>query len=159
MVVFRKVGSFGEIDGFSCFFTKWSTFWNFFLKSSWKCKDIVVCSKNIKFWPKRWFFVFLHEMRHFLRLFSEKFIEMQRHGSLLEKLESFGQIDGFSCFFTKWGTFCSFFLKSSSKFKVMVVCSKSYKDLAKSMIFRAFLRNEALIKTFSWKVDRDTKTW
>ena len=36
-----------------------------------------------------------HEMRHFLQLFPEKFIETQRYGTLFEKLESFGQIDGF----------------------------------------------------------------
>ena len=145
---------------------------------------MVVCSKSSKFWPNPWFFVFFHEMRHFLQLLSEKFIEMQSHGSLFEKLQSFGQIDdfscfftkwgtfcnlllksssqhqnmvvcskkfhrfgkihGFSCFFTKWGTFCNFFLKSSSKCKDMVVCSKSCKVLARSMIFRAFSRNDSL---------------
>ena len=42
-----------------------------------------------------------HEMKDFLQLFPEKLIEMQRHGSLFEKLQSFGQIDEFSCFFTK----------------------------------------------------------
>ena len=41
-----------------------------------------------------------HEVRHFLQLFPEKLIEMQRHGSLFEKLHSFGKIDEFSCFFT-----------------------------------------------------------
>ena len=44
----------------------------------------------------------------------------------------------FSCFFTKWTTFSNLFLKSSSKCKNMVVCSKSCKVLAKSMIFCAF---------------------
>ena len=39
-------------------------------------------------------------MRQFLQLFAEKFIEIRRHGSLFEKLESFGQIDDFSRFFT-----------------------------------------------------------
>ena len=42
-----------------------------------------------------------HEMKDFLQLFPEKLIEMQRHGSLLEELQRFGQIDEFSCFFTK----------------------------------------------------------
>ena len=37
------------------------------------------------------------EMRHFLQLFPEKLMEMQRHGSLFEKLKSLGQIDDFSC--------------------------------------------------------------
>ena len=121
---FRKVKTFGKIDDFSCFFTKWGTFCNFFLKSSWKCQDIVVCLKSCKFWPNRWFFVFLHEMRHFLQLFSEKLMEMQRHGILFENLQSFCQIDDFSCFFTNWAAFCNLLLKGSSKQQNMVVCYK-----------------------------------
>ena len=75
------------------------------------------------------------------------------------KVASFGQINVFLCFLTKWGTFCNFFLKSSSKCKDMVVCSKSWRDLTKWMICRAFSRNEALFATFSWKVDGKAKTW
>ena len=70
---------------------------------------MVVCSKNCKFLPNRWFFVFFHEMRHFLQLFPEKLIEMQRHGGFF----------------------------------------KSCKVLNKSMVSRAFSRNEALSATFS----------
>ena len=84
---------------------------------------------------------------------------MLKHGSLLEKLQSFGQIDDFSCFFTKRSTFGNFFLENSSKCKNIEVCSKSCKDLAKLMIFRAVSRNEALFATFSRKVDRNAKTW
>ena len=102
----EKLHSFVQIDDFSCLFTKWGTFCIFLLKSSWKCQDMVVCSKSCKFWPNWWFFVFFHEMRHFLQLFPEKLMEMQRHGSLLKKLQRFGQMDDFSCFFTKWSTFC-----------------------------------------------------
>ena len=40
-------------------------------------------------------------MRHFLQVFPEKFIEMQRHGSLLKKLQSFGKIDDFSSFLVR----------------------------------------------------------
>ena len=39
------------------------------------------------------------EMREFLQLFPERLMEMQRHGSLFENLQSFGQIDHFSQFF------------------------------------------------------------
>ena len=85
--------------------------------------------------------------------------ENAKTGLFFRKVESFCQIDGFSCFFTKWGTFCNFYLKSSSKCKHMVVCSISCKVLAKSMIFRAFSRNEAFFATFSWKVHRNAKTW
>ena len=37
-------------------------------------------------------------MRHFLELFPEKFIEMQRHGSLLEKLKVLAKWMGFRAF-------------------------------------------------------------
>ena len=154
----EKLHSVCEIDDFSCFLTIWGTFHNFFLKSSWKCQDMVVCSKKCQFWPNRWFFVFFHEMRNFSQLFSETFIEMESHGSLFEKLQSFDQMDDFSCFFTNWGTFCNFILKSWSKCKGMVVCSKNCKVLAKSMIFRAFSRIEPLFATFRLKVHRKTKT-
>ena len=66
-------------------------------------------------------------MSSFLQLFAENFKEMPKHGSLLEKLQSFGQIDDFSCFFTQGGTFCKFLLKTSSKRQNMVVFSKSCK--------------------------------
>ena len=88
---------------------------------------MVVCSKSCKFSPNRWFFVLFDEMRHFLQLFPEKFIEMQRHGSLLEKLQSFGEIDEFLFFFTNWAIFCNLLLKSSSKHQNMVVCSKNHR--------------------------------
>ena len=122
--LFEKLHSVGQIDDFSCFFMKWSTFWDFFLKSSWKCQDMVVCSKTCKFWQNRWVLVFFHEMRHFLQLFPEKLMEMQRHGILFEKLQSFCQIDNFSCFFTNWAAFCNLLLKGSSKHQNMVVCYK-----------------------------------
>ena len=41
-----------------------------------------------------------HEMRHFLQLFAEKLSKAQKHGSFFEKLEGFGQMYDFSCFFT-----------------------------------------------------------
>ena len=77
---------------------------------------------------------------------------MQRHGSLFQKLQSFDQIDDFSCFFTKWGTSCNFFLKSSSKCKDMVLCSKSSKVLAKSMVFRTNYHVLVFRWTFQQKV-------
>ena len=43
-------------------------------------------------------------------------------------------------------------MKSSSKSKDMVVCSKSYKDLAKSMIFRAFLEMRNFLQLFREKL-------
>ena len=58
-----------------------------------------------------------HEMRQFLQVFAEKFIETPKHNSLFEKLQV----------------------------------------LTKSMIFRAFSRNEPLSPTFSLKVHRNAK--
>ena len=66
---------------------------------------MVVCSKSCKFSPIRWFFVLFHEMRHFLQLFPEKFIEIKRHGSLLEKLQCFGEIDDFFVLFHELSNF------------------------------------------------------
>ena len=69
---------------------------------------MVVCSKSCKVLARSMIFRAFSEMRHFLQLFPEKLIEMQRHGSLFEKLQS----------------------------------------LPRSMISRAFSRNEALFATF-----------
>ena len=136
--LFKKLDSFCQIDDFSCFFTKWGTFCNFLLKSSWKYQNMVVCSKSCKFSPNRWFFVLFHEMRRFLQLFPEKFIEMQRHGRLLEKLQSFGEIHDFLCFVTNWATFCNLLLKSSSKLQNMVVCSKKFHSFGQIDEFSRF---------------------
>ena len=87
-------------------------------------------------------------------LFAENFIEMQRHASLFQKLQSFDQIDDFSCFFTKWGTFCNFFLKNWWKCKDMVLCSKSCKVLAKSMVFWTNYHVLVFRWTFQPKVEK-----
>ena len=83
-------------------------------------------------------------MRHCLHIFPENFIEMPKHGSLLEKLQSFGQIDDFSCFLTKRGTF---FFKLHRNAKHGRFFEK-LQVLTKSMISRAFSGNEALVATF-----------
>ena len=77
-------------------------------------------------------------MRHFLQLFPQKFIEMQSHGSFLEKLHSFGQMDDFSCFFTNWAIFCNLLLKSSSKHQNMVVCAKKLHSFCQIDEFSCF---------------------
>ena len=149
--LFEKLHSVGQIDDFSCFFTKWSTFCNFFLKSSWKCQDMVVCCKSCKFWPNWWFFVFFHEMRHFFQLVPKKLIKMQRHGSLFEKLQSFGQMDDFSCFFTNWATFCNVLLKGSSKHQNMVVCKKKLHSFCQIDEFSCFFTKWGSFWNFSLK--------
>ena len=87
MVVCSKVARFGQIDDFSCSFTKWATFCNFLLKSRQKRRNMVVSSKSCKFRPNRWFFVIFHEMSHFFHLFAEKLTKTRKHGSLPEKLQ------------------------------------------------------------------------
>ena len=63
--------------------------------------------KSCTFWPNRRFFMLFREMRQFLQLFAEKVTETSKHGSLLQKVEHFGQIDDFPCFCEKSGTFCN----------------------------------------------------
>ena len=41
------------------------------------------------------------EIRHFLQVFAERLTQTSKHGTLLEKVASFGQIDDFPCFFAK----------------------------------------------------------
>ena len=115
--------------------------------------------KSCTFWPNRRFFMLFRELRHFLQLFAEKFTQTLQDRGLLEKVARFGQMDDSSCFFPKWGTFCNFFLKSWPKRRHMVVCSKKLQVLAKSTIFHALSRNEALFETFCWKVDPNAETW
>ena len=81
---------------------------------------------------------------------------MRKQRSSFEKLQRFGQIDDFSCFFTARAAFCNFLLQCSSKRQNMVVFSESCK-LTKSMIFRAFSRDDALFATFFLKVHQKEK--
>ena len=67
-----------------------------------------------------------------LEPFAERFIEKPKHGSLLEKMHSFGQIDEFSSFFTKSGSFWNFSLKSWSKRQNMVIRVRVRVKVAKS---------------------------
>ena len=108
VVCSEKFYSFSQIDCFSCFFTKWRSFCKFLLKSWSKCKDMVVCSKSCIVLAKSMVLRAFSWNEALFPPFPEKFIEMQRHGSFFEKLHSFGKIDEFSCFFTKWGSFCNF---------------------------------------------------
>ena len=82
-----KLGSFGQIDDFPCFFTKWGTFCHFWLKSSAKRQNTVVSSKSVQFWPNRPFFVFFREICNFLRILAEKVVKTPKHCGCFEKLE------------------------------------------------------------------------
>ena len=105
----RKVSSFGQIDDFSWFFTKSGTFWKFLLKSWSKRKNMPVCSKSVKFWPNRGFFMVFNKMRHVLQVFPEKLIKMLKHMSLFEKCQVFPKSmisHGFSWNEALFATFC-----------------------------------------------------
>ena len=92
-----------------------------------------------------------HQMRHFLQLFPEKLIEMQGHGSFLEKLQRFGQIDDSSCFFTNWANFCNVLLKSSSKHQNMVVCFEKCHSFCQIDEFSCFFTKWGCFCNFSLK--------
>ena len=71
---------------------------------------MVLFSKGWQFWPNERFFVFFHEMRHFLLLFSEKFMQMPKHRSFFEKLRVFVNSIIFLVFSrneARFATFCS----------------------------------------------------
>ena len=104
----RKVESFGQIDVFSCFFAKWATFCDFWLKISWKDRNTVVSSKSCKFWPNRRFFPFFHEMRHFLRFLPEKFVKTPKNGAFLENLEVLAKLTIFRGFSRNEAPFATF---------------------------------------------------
>ena len=95
--------------------------------------------KSSKFWPNRRFLPFFREMRPFFRLLCEMFVKTPKHGGFFEKVASFGQIDNFSPFFAKWGTFCHFWPKSSSKRRNTVVFSNSVQFLPNQRVV-VFLR-------------------
>ena len=115
--------------------------------------------KSSTFWPNWRFLMLSREMGQFLQLFAETLTQTPKVGSLLEKVAHFGQIDDFSSFSAKWGTFPNFLLKSWPKRRNMVVCSRRFYILAKSTILHAFSRNEAISATFCWKVDPNAETW
>ena len=147
-----------------------------------------VCSKSVKFWPNRWFFMVFNKMRHVLQVYAENLIKTQKHASLFKKCQalpksiifhgfsrneaffatfcwkvhqnrktcqfvrkvsSFGQIDDFSWFFTKWGTFCIFLLKNSSKKTNMPVCSKSCKFWPNGRFFMVFREMKHFLNLFA----------
>ena len=67
-----------------------------------------VCSKSVKFCQNPLFFMVFHEMRHFLRLFSEKFIKTEKHASLFEKLSVLAKSMIFHAFSGNEALFASF---------------------------------------------------
>ena len=183
----RKVARFGQINEFSCFFTKWTTFAEKLTKPT-KHGSLVESSK---FWPNRWVFVLFHEMGHFLLKSSPK----RRHMVVSSKSCKFWPNRWFFVLFHDMSHFFQLFAEKLTKtskhgrlLEKLQVLEKSMAFpafspngplfdekftktpkhgsflqkllvLAKSMIFRAFSRHEPLFATFCWKVDRNAETW
>ena len=155
----RKVASFDQIHDFSSFFTKWTTFSNLFLKSSSKCKNMVVFLEKLHSVGQiDDFSCFFTKWSTFCNFFLKSSWKCQDM-VVCSKSCKFLPNRWFFVAFCEMRHLLQFFLKSWSKCKDMVVCSKSCKVLAKSTIFCAFSRIEALSATFCWKVNRKTKTW
>ena len=112
---------------------KLDTFCNLLLKSWPKRRNMVVFSKNLQVLAKSTIsYAFSH---------------------------IFFKIHDFSCFLVKSGSFCNLLLKSSPKRQNADLCWTKLYSLAKSKIFHACARNEAVFATFYWKVDRNPETW
>ena len=106
---------------------------------------MVVCSKNLQVLARSTISDAFSRNQARFATFAKKFTQTRRHLGLLEKVAHFGQIDDFSCFFAKLGTFCNFLLKSWRKRLNLIVSSKKLHIFAESTIFHAFLQNEALL--------------
>ena len=154
----REVASFGQIDDFSWFSAKSGTFCNFLLKRWYKTKNMQVSSKSCKSWPNQWLFLLFDEMRHFLRLFSEKFIKTEKHASLFEKLSVLAKSMIFYAFSGNEALFASFCWKLDQNAKTCQFFEKC-QILPKLMSFHGSSRNEALFATFLWKVHQNRKTF
>ena len=88
----------------------------------------------------------LDEMSHFLQLLSEKFIQMSKRDSLLEKLPVLAKsmiFDGFSGKEPLSVTFSEKFIEILKGDSLL----EEFPVLAKSMIFHGFSRNEPLFAT------------
>ena len=145
----RKMSSFGQIDDFSRFFTKWGTFCNFSLKSSSKQKNMPVCSKSCKFWPNRRFFMVFHEMRPFLNLFAEKLIKTLKHASLFEKCQVLAKSMIFHGFSRNQALFATFSWKVHQNAKTCQVCSKSCNLWPTRWFFVVFREMRHFFKLFA----------
>ena len=78
------------------------------MKSSSKRLNSVLPSKSCKFWTNRRFFVFFHEMRHFLHLLAEKFVKTPKHVVFFEKFEVLAKWTIFDVFSRNEALFATF---------------------------------------------------
>ena len=111
VVCSKKLQVLAKSTIFHAFSRNYELFATFCLKVDPNAETLWFAREGFTFWPNRRFFMLFREMRHFLQLFPEKLTETLKHGSLLQKVEDFGQIDDFSCFLAKSGTFWNLFLK------------------------------------------------
>ena len=137
----KKLQVFAKSTIFPAFPRNEPDFATFCLKVYPNAKTCWFAREGFTFWPNRRFVVVLHEMRHLLQVFTEKLTQKAKRGNLFEKVWHFGQIDEFTWPFAKWGTFCNFLLQSWPKRQNMVVCTRRFYILAKSMSSYGFSRN------------------
>ena len=133
--LFEKLQSFGKINDFSSCFTKRGTFWTFFLKVHRKAKTWELVSKVAKFWPNRWFRHF--SRKAFLQLFAENLL-------VSSKSCKFRPNRWFSVIFHEMSHFFHLFAEKLTKTLKHGSFIEKLQALSKSMIFRAFWRNEPL---------------
>ena len=108
----QRVPRFGQIDDFLCFFAKCGNFCIFLPKSSPKRRIIVVSSKTLQVFAKSRIFQAFSRNEESFATFSRRVNPTTKHASLPKEVSSFSQIDDFSFFFAKSGTYCNFFPKS-----------------------------------------------
>ena len=98
-------------------------------------------------------------MRHFLVLFSEKFMQTPKHRSFFEKLRVLVNSIISRVFSGNEAPFLQLFAQKFVKTPKRGDLLERLELLAKSLILRVFSRNEALFSTFCSKVRENAETW
>ena len=150
--LFERLQRFGRIDDFSCFFTARAAFCKFLLQCSSKRQNMVVFSESCKLTISMTFRAFSRDDALFCYFFLESSSKGKRHCSLFQKFQRFGQINDFFVLFHEMRlAFATFSRKVDRNAKTWQFVRKSCIVLAKSMISRAFPRNEAPLQLLAEK--------
>ena len=154
VVVCLKSWEFSRNGWFFVFFHEMKDFCNFLLKSFPKRRNVAICLKSWEFRPNRW--LFCDFSRNEAR-FCSKVRQNSEAWWFVRKVSRSCQIDDFSCFLTKWGTFCKFLIKSSSKRRNVVVCSKSWEFWPNRWFFAFFHEMRHFSQLFAEKFVKASK--
>ena len=109
-----------------------------------------VCTKSVKFYPNRGFFMVFNEMRHVLQVLAQNLIKTKKHATLFEKC----QVLPNRCFlmvFHEMRHFLQLLAKKLIKTQKHASLFEKCQVLPKSIIFHGFSRNEALSAAFFGK--------